>query len=111
MVLAQQTDTQKAITAVEAALVALKTGTGDLITADITGLEATLENLKAKAEAEAAVLATKVKTEIADIETKEATWSESFRTKHGVSWQVAFIGGAFVLWQAGSAIARALGVI
>ena len=69
-----QTDTQKAIVAVEAALAALKTGTGDLITAEITGLETTLKNLKSKAAAEVTVLETEVKT----IEVAEKTFNEKY---------------------------------
>lgn len=34
---------------------------------------------------------------------------KSFREKHGVSWQVAAIGGGFIIWQIGAAIARLLG--
>jgi hypothetical protein len=71
-----QTDTQKAIAAVEAALESLKTGTGDLITAEITGLETTLKNLKVKAEAEATVLETEVKA----IEVAEKTFIEKYGT-------------------------------
>jgi hypothetical protein len=70
-----------------------------------------LADMEAKVKTEAEAVLIGAKNEIADLETKEATWSENFRTKHGVSWQVAFIGGAFVLWQIGTSVARVLGVL
>lgn len=37
------------------------------------------------------------------------TWAQAFRNKHGISVWVALIGGGFIIWQVGAAVARALG--
>jgi len=69
-----QTDTQKAIVAVEAALAALKSAGGDYVTAEISRLTTVLSNLKIKAAAEVTVLETEVKT----IEVAEKTFIEKY---------------------------------
>jgi hypothetical protein len=99
-----------------------------LVQADIEGMKAAIAQFEvsgaktfpdalammkqklADAEAEAKKEAEDVKDEVQKLEEEEATWAENFRTKHGVSWQVALIGGAFVVWQVGAAVARVLGV-
>ena len=53
----------------------------------------------------------KAAAEIEEVKEKEATWAEDFRAKHGVSWQIAFLGGAYVMWQVGAAVGHVLGVL
>jgi hypothetical protein len=76
-----QTDTEKAIIAVEIALESLKTASGDLITAEITTLEATLANLKIKAEAEAK----EIETEVEKIPGELMTFEQTFTQKYGTA--------------------------
>jgi hypothetical protein len=38
------------------------------------------------------------------------TWAQEFRQKHGISVWVALVGGGYIIWQVGAAVARALGV-
>jgi transcription initiation factor IIF auxiliary subunit len=78
-VAAVQTDTQKAIIAVETALQSLKTASGDLITAEITGLETTLVSLKAKAEEEAK----EIETDVKDAKSKFIIYEQTFAQKYG----------------------------
>ncbi|MBU2704023.1 hypothetical protein Ga0466249_005175, partial [Sporomusaceae bacterium BoRhaA] len=52
-----------------------------------------------------------IQASIEKVKEEEITFAENFRAKHGVSWQVALVGGAFVVWQVGAAVARALGVV
>lgn len=61
-------------------------------------------------EAEAETAAKEVKDEAGKLEKEEAAWAENFRAKHGVSWQVALVGGGFIIWQVGAAVVRVLGV-
>lgn len=60
--------------------------------------------------AEAKAAAKNVEDTVGELEEEEATFAENFRAKHGVSWQVALVGGAFVVWQVGAVVARLLGV-
>lgn len=51
------------------------------------------------------------KKDIDKADKKVKTWSEKFREKHGVSVWVALIGGGYIVWQVGAAVARVLGAI
>lgn len=73
-----------------------------------------LDKLKADIQAAAQAAVEEVEQAIVDkeqnVEETVESWTENFRSQHGISWQVALIGGAFVVWQVGAVVARALGV-
>jgi len=86
---------------------------------DIQKLEAKITSLEEDAKADGTelyedaiqvlrderdVLVAKIEAEENSIKTKEATWADNFRTKHGVSWHVALVGIAFVVWQVTEAV-------
>lgn len=75
-----QTDTQKAIAAVEVALVALKAAGGDYVTAEIKMFEDDLEVLKTRAKAEAETLESELKTGVTKFEIAEKTFAQKYGT-------------------------------
>ncbi|MBU2702287.1 gas vesicle protein [Sporomusaceae bacterium BoRhaA] len=72
---------------------------------------ASMKQKLADAEDEVKAAAKEVKDEVRNLEEEKITFAENFRAKHGVSWQVALVCGAFIIWQVGAAVVRALGVL
>jgi len=79
-----------------------------LASAVLTDAEQIIQQKEADAIAAAQALETKAKEDIQEVKGELLVWNETFRTKHGISWQVAAtalvafvvlaLKGVFPLW-------------